>query len=100
MTEGSVAASRYFTVRMPPVAAASAAMNRSAAGWSCRKLVCEIELLERVAEIGDLDDRNLGMRRIAVEQHDGGDAQLGIGQRLQPERRRAAAASSARRGLR
>ena len=36
-----MAASRYFTVRMPPVAAASAAMNRSAAGWSCRKLVCE-----------------------------------------------------------
>ena len=32
ITEGSVAASRYFTLRMPPVAAASAAMNRSAAG--------------------------------------------------------------------
>ena len=83
-----MAASRYFTVRMPPVAAASAAMNRSAAGWSCRKLVCEISSLERVTEIGDLDTRNLGMRRIAIEQHHGRDAQLGVGERLQSERRR------------
>ncbi len=45
ITEGSVAASRYLTVRMPPVAAARAEMKRSAAGWSWRKLVCDTSSL-------------------------------------------------------
>ena len=88
ITEGSVAASRYFTVRMPPVAAASAAMNRSAAGWSCRKLVCEISSSSASPTSVTSTVGSLGMRRIAVEQHDGRHAQLGIGKRLQSESRR------------
>ena len=88
ITEGSVAASRYFTVRMPPVAAASAAMNRSAAGWSCRKLVWEINASSASPRSVTSTVGFLRMRRIAVEQHDGRDPQLGIGQRLQSEGRR------------
>ena len=53
------------------------------------------QLAEGIAHVGHLDDRHLGMRGIAVEQHDRGDAQLGIRQRLAARERTARAASSA-----